>query len=260
MKKTTRNALQSIGFYRSPNGGAPQPAVIGAEHIFFELITEGAVYAPGERTLQGVGAVFVHRPGQKTVYQTEGQGRYACMIARFMVKRVNPWVEWPRYFPWSEPEEAVRFATEMLHAFHREGQDLGVIGDLVWSQFRYQLDRYQSHPMARGIPPRLAVVLAHMEENYGQALGLDALAARIGLSASHLHAEFRQHLGITPHQYLIGQRMQAAQHQLATTGTPIKAVAAAVGYGNTENFCRSFKKHTGLTAAAYRKKFRFYGA
>lgn len=258
MDKRNRSALQSIGFYRSPPGGSPTPAVIGPEHLLFELITEGAVYVPGEGTLQGVGAVFVQRPGQQTVSRTEGNGRYACMTARFFLKRVSPWVEWPRCFLWEDSREALRFAEKMLHAFHRGGQDRGVIGDLVWSQFRYQLDRYRSHPVARGIPPRLAAVLAHIEAHHAEPLGLNLLAERIGLSASHLHAEFRAQLGVTPHQYLIGQRMRAAQHRLATTGDPVKAVAEAVGYANIENFCRAFKKHTGLTAAAYRKKYRTY--
>jgi AraC-like DNA-binding protein len=104
----------------------------------------------------------------------------------------------------------------------------------------------------------LAAVLSYIERHYGEDLGIEALAARVGLSASHLHAEFREHLGLSPHQHLIGQRMRAAQHRLATTGDPIKMVAKAVGYANTENFCRAFKKHAGFTAAAYRRKYRTY--
>jgi len=73
------------------------------------------------------------------------------------------------------------------------------------------------------------------------------------------HAQFRQHLGKSPHQCLILQRMRAARHKLVTTGEPIKAIAQDVGYANTENFCRAFRKHCGLTAAAYRRKFIPYG-
>jgi len=251
-------ALESIGFYRSGAGGAPQPAVTQKGYLLFELITDGAVYVPGGDTLQGVGAVFLHQAGEETVSRTEGGGRYACMTAQFFSGRVSPWVKWPRYFVWEDPGEALRFAEDMLHAFHHAGQDPGVIGDLVWSQFRYQLDRYQRRPFTRGIPPRLAVVLSHIERHYGEDLGIGALAARVGLSASHLHAEFREHLGLTPHQQLISQRMRAAQHRLATTGDPIKVVARAVGYANTENFCRAFKKYGDLTAAAYRRKYRTY--
>lgn len=167
-------------------------------------------------------------------------------------------VEWPRWFLWEDSREALDFARRMLRAFHQDGQDREVIGDLIWSQYRYEMERYLRHAQGRGIPPRLAAVLSQIERRYAEPIGIEELATEIGLSASHLHAEFREHLGTTPHQQLIHQRMRVAQHQLATTGDPIKAVAVAVGYANTENFCRAFKKHTGITAAAYRQKYRLY--
>jgi AraC-like DNA-binding protein len=88
---------------------------------------------------------------------------------------------------------------------------------------------------------------------------VEDLAAHFGLSASHLHARFREHVGMTPHQHLILQRMRSARHLLVTTSAPIKSIARDVGYANPENFCRAFKKHCGLTAAAYRRKFIPYG-
>jgi AraC-like DNA-binding protein len=251
-------ALESIGFFRSGPGGASSAARIEPNRILFELITEGAVYMPGGNILQGVGAVFVHRTGQVTVSRTEGKGHYACMTARFLSNQARPKVDWPRCFLWEDPREALRFAEDMLRAFHRTGQDRGVIGDLVWSQFRYHLDQYQRRVHAQGIPPRLASVLVYIEQHYSEPLSIDSLAEQVGLSSSHLHAEFRHYLGISPHQHLIQQRMRVAQHRLATTSDPIKAVAATVGYANMENFCRAFKNHSNLTAAAYRQKYRTY--
>ena len=251
-------ALKSIGFFRSGPGGAPYPAVIEKDQLLFELITEGAVYNPSGNTLHGVGTVFLHRQGQETVSRTEGDGFYACRTACFHRDWASPPVDWPRHFAWEDGDQAISFAEEMLEAFHHTEQDRQVIGDLVWSRFRYQLDLYRRRPSGRDIPPRLAAVLAHIESHYVEPLGVDALASRIGLSASHLHAEFRQYLGITPHQHLINHRMRSARHKLATTGEPIKSVAEAVGYANPENFCRAFKKYSGLSAAAYRKKYRTY--
>jgi transcriptional regulator GlxA family with amidase domain len=63
---------------------------------------------------------------------------------------------------------------------------------------------------------------------------------------------------MSPHQYLIRQRMRAARHMLATSTEPIKAIARNTGYINTENFCRAFRQHVGLTAAAYRRTYRIY--
>ena len=248
--------MESIGWYVSGPGGAIAPARIPKNRLLFELITEGAVYAPGGELLHGVGTIFVHRPGEETIWRTAGSGRYACMTARFHLKRVPSDVSWPRWFVWGEPGGALGFAEEMLHAFHHAGMNRRSIGELVWSQFCFRLESHQRHATGKGIPARLAAVLNHIESHYDVPLGIEDLAQAIGLSSSHLHALFREHLGMTPHQHLILERMRAARHRLATSGDPIKAVASGVGYANTESFCRAFKQHTGLTAASYRKKYR----
>ncbi len=251
-------ALESVGTYVSPPGGAGSPAQIAANCLLFELITKGTVYAPDADTLHGVGTIFVHHPGEQTVFRSPAEGHYACMTARFRLNSIAARVEWPRHFFWDDPRSALGFCEEMLFAFHHTGIDPGVLGDLILSQFRFRLDHYRQQTGSRGIPPHLAGVLAYIERNHARPIGLEDLASRAGLSSSHLHAQFRRHVGMTPHQHLILQRMRVAKHVLVTTNQPIKAVATSVGYANTENFCRAFRKHFGATAAQYRRKFKAY--
>lgn len=251
-----RNVLESIGHYVSGPGGAGAPAIIGPGFLLFELITEGTVYGPDSKELHGVGAVFAHCPGQSTVFRVEGTGHYACMTARFYLRRLpRHWV-WPRFFQWREPAGALHFAEEMLFAFHHTDQDRQVLGEYVLSQFRFRLEEFRRTETRRAMPQVVANVLNHIDRNFAEPSGIESLAERFGLSASHLHALFRQHLGVTPHQHLILQRMRTARHRLVTTNDPIKSIARDVGYSNTENFCRAFRQHCGFTAASYRRKFQ----
>ena len=252
-------ALESVGHYTSGPGGADHPAVIPPNVLLFELITEGSVYSPGGSDLHGPGAVFAHSPGQSTVSRTPGEGHYACMTARYRLDRRSRRFAWPRVFQWAVVSEVLRFSEEILFAFHHTDLDRGVLGDLIWSQFRFRLEEFRRSAKHRAIPPLVAGVMGHMDRHFAEPLGVEGLAARFGLSASYLHAQFREHAGMTPHQHLVLQRMRSARHKLATTGAPIKSIARDVGYANTENFCRAFKKHSGLTAAAYRRKFIPYG-
>jgi AraC-like DNA-binding protein len=252
-------ALDSVGHFVSGPGGAEAPAVILPNFILFELITEGAVYSPGGEDLHGAGAIFVHHPGELTVSRSPGRGHYACMTARFFLDRLPRQTSWPRVFQWSDANEALKFSQEALFAFHHTDVDRGVLGDLIWSQFRFRLEEFRRLAKHQAIPPLVAEVISHLDRHYAEPLGIEDLAARFGLSASHLHAQFREHVGMTPHQHLILQRMRSARHKLVTTGDPIKSIAREVGYANTENFCRAFKKHSGLTAAEYRRKFITYG-
>jgi AraC-like DNA-binding protein len=93
-----------------------------------------------------------------------------------------------------------------------------------------------------------------MKQELARPLPVDVLAGKVGMSPSHFHTRFREAMQQTPYQYLVQQRMRAARLRLVTTQDPVKAIAADVGYANTENFCRAFKQHTGMTAAQFRKK------
>ncbi len=248
-------ALESVGHYLSGPGGAERASEIAPNGLLFELITEGAVYSPEGNDLHGVGAVFVHNPGQSTVSRTPGDGHYACMTAKYRLDRLPQRFAWPRVFQWAPVGDALRFSEEMLFAFHHTELDREVLGGLIWSQFRFRLEEFRRTAKHQAIPPLVASVMAHMDRHYAEPLSVEDLAEQFGLSASHLHARFREHADMTPHQHLILQRMRSARHKLVTTADPIKAIARDVGYTNTENFCRAFKKHSGLTAASYRRKF-----
>lgn len=251
-------ALESVGHFVSGPGGAERPAIIPPNVLLFELITEGSVYSPGGDDLHGVGTIFAHSAGQSTVCRSPDDGFYACMTARFRVGRRPGRFAWPRAFRWPDISAALRFSEEALFAFHHTDADRAVLGDLIWSQFRFRLEEFRRLAKHEAISPLVASVMNHIDRRYAEPLGVEDLAARFGLSASYLHAQFRQHVGQSPHQCLILQRMRAARHKLVTTGEPIKAIAQDVGYANTENFCRAFRKHCGLTAAAYRRKYLPY--
>jgi AraC-like DNA-binding protein len=253
-----KHALKGVGYYKSPQGGAPRPYRIPEGILLFELITGGSVYSPAGDDLCGAGWVFVHYPGQTTIWCTDSDGHYECMTASFYLTCIQSAESWPRAFFWEDVTGSVNFAHEMLYAFHHTHVDHALLGDVILSQLRYRFDHFRRQKSRMENPPRIAAVMAYIEKYYSKALGIEDMAVHVGMSSSHLYAHFREHVKITPHQYLIRQRMNAAKHALATSSVPIKAIAVDVGYVNTENFCRAFKQHTGFTAAAYRKKYMIY--
>jgi hypothetical protein len=177
-------ALESVGHYISGPCGADRPLVIPENFLLFELITEGAVYSPDGNDLHGVGAVFAHNPGQSTVSRTPGDGHYACMTVRYRLDRLSQRFAWPRVFQWAVVSQALRFSEEILFAFHHTDHDHGVLGELIWSQFRFRLEEFQRSVKHRSIPPLVANVMSHMDRHYAEPLGVEDLAARFGLSAS----------------------------------------------------------------------------
>ncbi|SFJ40945.1 AraC-type DNA-binding protein [Paenibacillus sp. UNC496MF] len=91
-----------------------------------------------------------------------------------------------------------------------------------------------------------------LEENYGAAHTLASLAADTYLNKYHLAHLFKEIVGVSPIQFLIYCRMEAAKRYLRTTGLQVKQIAEIVGYQSEPSFYNAFMKTTGTTPRKYR--------
>lgn len=62
---------------------------------------------------------------------------------------------------------------------------------------------------------------------------------------------------MTPINYLILVRLNAALHLLTDKQQTIKNIAYELGFTDDAHFCRSFKKYYGVTPGEYQKKRDF---
>lgn len=90
----------------------------------------------------------------------------------------------------------------------------------------------------------------------GESFGIKDIAAKVGLSASHLRRRFRQEIGMSLGQYIDRRRLSAAQRLLADTDLRVEAVAASCGYDSIYAFSRFFKKNTGIPPLRFRQQQR----
>lgn len=64
---------------------------------------------------------------------------------------------------------------------------------------------------------------------------------------------FKQYIGVTPMQYILGIRITNAQNLLESTSYNICEIANIIGYDDPLYFSRLFKKQTGLSPSDYKK-------
>jgi AraC-like DNA-binding protein len=88
-----------------------------------------------------------------------------------------------------------------------------------------------------------------------QPHGLAAVAAAAGVHPGHLARAFRRHYRCTAGEYLRQRRVERA-YRLLRGNTPLAEIAVATGFADQSHFSAVFKRHTGMTPAAYRKIFR----
>lgn len=83
---------------------------------------------------------------------------------------------------------------------------------------------------------------------------VEELAELAHLSPSYFQVMYKKAFGITCMNEVINAKLEQAKLLLTATELPVSAVAAEVGYNEVYHFIRQFKKSTGMTPGAFRKK------
>ncbi len=98
----------------------------------------------------------------------------------------------------------------------------------------------------------LDFIHSRLEEN----LSLAQIASQTPYSVHHFALLFRQTLGCTPHQYVIGQRLETALSLLRSEETGLAEVALQVGFANQSHLNLHFKRRFGITPRQFRQNSR----
>lgn len=101
--------------------------------------------------------------------------------------------------------------------------------------------------------PHVKKVLAYIDEHIGEHLTIDVLAELVNLSPTHFARAFRESLGVPPHRYIIGIRLDRARLALQQPDASLSEVASQFGFSDHSHFTRLFKERFGCTPSAYRK-------
>jgi AraC-like DNA-binding protein len=126
-----------------------------------------------------------------------------------------------------------------------EESALGPLPDLVFSPIAQEgLDRR-----------RLSRVVDYIEANLEGDLTVDRLAGIACLSRFHFARAFKAAVGLPPHQYVSGKRVERAKALLIREGRSLIDIALTLRFSCQANFTRAFRQATGLTPSQYRRSF-----
>ena len=100
---------------------------------------------------------------------------------------------------------------------------------------------------------KLRKAISFINENLDRSLKLAEIANLLEMSPYHFGRMFKQSVGITPHQYLVQQRLTKAKKLLRCSSIAIADIGYMVGYKNSSHFSKVFHQHVKLTPKAYRQ-------
>jgi len=94
----------------------------------------------------------------------------------------------------------------------------------------------------------------YVERNLDREITVPLLARQAHLSGSRLFQLFQKDFGLSPMQYVAKRKTEAAKRLLTSSSLSVGEVAARLGFQSANYFVRFFRKHTGSTPQAMRRR------
>lgn len=142
---------------------------------------------------------------------------------------------------------ASQVARSMVLPPHREGSQLQYAAPPTLTG--------QGAGASQGTDVSLAPVLEWALTRLGTDLSVARLAGHAGLSPRTFARRFVRQVGVSPGQWLLQKRIDAARSLLERTDLPVETVAVRVGLSSAVNLRRRFRTALGTTPGSYRRLF-----
>lgn len=116
----------------------------------------------------------------------------------------------------------------------------------------YSIQKTSIREYTGGLPPQqLKQVIDYIEDNLAEDISVNAIANYLGISRYHFCRSFKQSTGLSPHQYVIQQRIERAKQLLRRGKLSIAETAIACGFNHQSHLHRHFKRLTGVTPGSF---------
>lgn len=128
-----------------------------------------------------------------------------------------------------------------------------LVGDSLIVALIARLAGWQSAEAISNSVRDRAIELIHTR--FAEALSLEEIAAAAGVGVRQLCRSFKHATGMSPHQYLLRQRIEHAK-LLIGRGLDLSDVAVQCGFSDQSQLTRAFSRHVGTTPGRYRVQTR----
>jgi AraC-like DNA-binding protein len=98
--------------------------------------------------------------------------------------------------------------------------------------------------------------ITHVLRHYDQPIEVTRLAELAHLSVSQFDRRFKRLYQMTPMQYVLRVRINAASEALTTSDRSIAEIAIACGFYDQSYFTKQFRRQFGQTPSAYRERYQ----
>ncbi len=180
------------------------------------------------------------------------EGFAALLVRHFGRSRILPAVVTPEVLRWIE---LIRREAEIIDESRCFRVSAAVT--LLLTEAVRQAGGDGIKPQSDRLSKRAWVVRSAREfvlEHLAEHLTLEKIAWHVGLSAEHLARVFKQETGGTIFTDVLHRRIEQAKMLLISSALSVTEIGARTGFSSATLFCRNFRRVTGETPLAYRRK------
>ncbi len=125
-----------------------------------------------------------------------------------------------------------------------------LVAQLIW----YLLEEYSSlhTPREDRTGDFLSWIHSYMSLHLAESLSISKMAKRARCSPSRFSMIFRNHFGLSPHQYVMQMRIDHARDMLVNSELSMVQIATYCGFSDIHHFSKIFKQRTQATPSNYR--------
>ncbi len=196
------------------------------------------------------GSIYGYAEGDKEVYEMEFismRGDIADAICGQLIKEYGAIIN-------LDPagEASAQFAVIMKMFKERSFRDAVEASEHV---YRLLLAAYREQGNLRMDNDPVAYCHSQIENLNFRPISIKSLAGELGISREHLTRLYKARFGRSPGSRLRQLRISRAQTILASTTLSIEEVSLACGFSSANSFYRAFRRMTGHSPLAYRRRF-----
>ena len=151
--------------------------------------------------------------------------------------------------PWIVPKRKGQFQwflSSKIPLFDADGSVVALAGIMRNLVHEFEI----AHPFAE-----MRAVVDHIVEHHSERIEIESLASLVFLSPRQFERRFRSLFQMSPGEFILKVRIDAALRLLMESGLSITHIALQCGFFDNSHFTRLFKKKMGVSPLQFRKKF-----
>lgn len=235
------------GYEKCENSHDFGPAVRRQYLLHYVIAGKGRYTVGGKTYGVSAGQAFLIKPGELTYYKADDvspwEYRWVAfdgIDARDIINRIGLSEEYVITTP--QPREFESSLIEIMEEFD-SGSEFRILS--CFYRAMAQLERRAGPSTFEDEYLQKAVY--YIQNNYSYRVKISDIARYVGIDRTYLYKIFIKAEKISPKQYLMMVRINAAKNMLRAKSYSVGEIALSCGFIDSPSFCNSFKKVTGVT-------------